>query len=83
MVGPTTTAGFDSLLDNYCEARRYRGALLLNGRRDPTDGRWVCARFGDLDTIDLDDACRDAFGPAARARALDSGDIRTVRCFDS
>lgn len=85
IIGPTGPEGFDDFLDQHCkeEDRRSLGATLLNGRRTPETGRWACLRFGVPKTIDVDEACQEAFGANARAREKVSGDIRTLRCFDS
>lgn len=83
-VGPSDLDGFEKLLVDFCKARQFRTALLLNGPdNSPRTGNWVCTQVVTFENLNLNDACQKSFGPEAQARQTQKGDARTWRCYDS
>jgi hypothetical protein len=83
LVGPKSFAGFETLLNEFCEKKGTIGAHLLEGSDgSEASGTWICLRMNSFFPIRLDDPCREAFGEQAKARKLDRRDSRTWRCFD-
>ncbi|RZU53170.1 hypothetical protein EV385_5056 [Krasilnikovia cinnamomea] len=76
----TQLLGPDNLgraLAGYCRSTEGRGTAAALTR----DG-WFCVRlFERPRPIDMDAACRDLYGSAARARQLDASDQRSWRCY--
>lgn len=60
-------------LTGYCQRRGYYAVR-------PENGTWVCVNENGRLDIDLDAACRDMFGPSARARLV-RGRVDTWVCY--
>ncbi|MBV1856416.1 hypothetical protein [Catellatospora tritici] len=77
LLGPADGAGVKDLASQYCERHVSGGAA-----RPRADGRWRCDRLLLLAVVvDMDVACRDAYGSGAYAQTSDAKNPNAWRCY--
>ncbi|MEO3815003.1 hypothetical protein [Plantactinospora sp. B24E8] len=78
LLGPDDQSGLSRMIDQYCD-RHVGGASWADPRGD---GGWECDRFLlSSRRVDLDLACRDAYGDGAFPDNPDPGDAHGWRCY--